>query len=1157
MHMTAPPPETSGDPHTFAATSRRRPRRATSRPRPSRVQKYGIATLVTAIAAAGTALLRGAAVPVTPFLLLFPAIVLSAWHGGFGPAIVASVLAVVAADYFFLPPVSTFALSLEADALELVIFLATALLVSRTTEKLRRARSDVANRAATLRAVLDGLPDIAHIYDHDWRWLHVNPKAADWLRFLGKDPDSVLGRRLWEVFPELEGSETEDAALRALREGREVAFETERDGRRFETRVVPYAEGVISLTRDVTGQRQDEEASRRLAAIVEDSDDAIIGKDLDGTITSWNRGAERMYGYTAEEAVGHNISMLVPPEIENDAPALIARLRRGERIEHYETVRMAKDGRRLDVSLTISPIRNEAGRVVGASKIARDVTERKQAEHERERLVRELELERSRLTTLFEKAPAFMAVLEGPDHVFRMANPRYFEIVGRRDIIGKPVREALPEIEGQGYFELLDRVYRTGEPYVGSEARVLLERRHGEAPEEIFVDFVYEPLRDVIGRVTGIFVHGVDVTDLVRARRKAEAHARRMELLADAGSVLTAAENDEHALEALARVLVPRAGDYAITYVLDGERIRRVGSATADASRARPLRELQDRYPPRLDAAYGVGRVVRTGEPVLAREISAERLERVIEDDEHRRLLHALGPRSSIIVPLRARGQTIGAIAVAKTAADTTPYDEDDLHFLTDLADRAALVVDNARLYGQAQEEIETRRDRERQLEETTVELEMTLEELQAQQEELESANHELADAERRARFLAEAGATLATSLDYESTLRRVAELAVPELADWCAVDLLEGGEVRRVAVAHANPDRRRIIEELVERRPLRLDAPAGIGAVIRTGEPALMSEVTDEHLQAAARDEEEISRLRELGLRSAILVPLEARGERFGGLTLVQAESGRRFDMDDLAFIRELARRAALAIDNARLYRQAEEAKRAREDVLAFVSHDLRNPLGLVQTVGRMLLDMTLPEAQRYDLVQRVVRTAEQSDRLVGDLLDVARIEAGGFVIEPEAVRPAELLSDANEAMGEAARTAGVELQTQEAEQLPAVRADRDACRRVLSNLLSNAIRYTPAGGRILVRAAAAHDVVRIEVSDAGPGIPEDERARILERYWQALRAKRAGAGLGLAIVKGIVEAHGGEVGVDSEVGEGSTFWFTLPLADEPAPER
>jgi PAS domain S-box-containing protein len=393
-----------------------------------------------------------------------------------------------------------------------------------------------------------------------------------------------------------------------------------------------------------------------LSAIIESAEDAIISKTLDGIVTSWNKGAERIFGYTAEEMVGKPIIILIPENHQNEEPKILRQIRMGERIEHYETVRKRKDGTLIDISLTVSPIKTPEGKIVGASKIAREITELKQAkkqlnesneryrtlfnsidegfciievvfdrenqpvdyrfievnpsfekltgipvtealsgktvreiipnfeerwielygrialtgeparfeegseamnrwfdvygfrvggessrkiailfnntterklaELERERLLKQLETERFRLAYLFTQAPAFVATLRGPEHVFEMTNPAYLQLIGHRDSIGKPVREVLPEVAGQGFFEILDDVFRSGKPYIGNEIPIMLQRVPNGLLEERFVNFAFQPIFESDDSVYGIFAHGIDITEQVQARRDAEAANR-------------------------------------------------------------------------------------------------------------------------------------------------------------------------------------------------------------------------------------------------------------------------------------------------------------------------------------------------------------------------------------------------------------------------------------------------------------------------------------------------------------------------------------------------------------------------------------------------------------------------------------------------------
>jgi PAS domain S-box-containing protein len=267
--------------------------------------------------------------------------------------------------------------------------------VTARKEAEERERLLVQEQAARERAkdILESISDAFLAVDHEWRFTYVNSKAEE---IWGRSREVLQGENLWETFPSAEGSEYHRQMLRAMEEGVTTEFETASPdlGTWVEGRVYPSREGLSVYFRDVTERRQAEMDLARLAAIVESSDDVIIGKTLEGTITSWNRGAEKTYGYSAEEAVGQPISMLVPPERPDEIPRILASVRRGEKVDHFETVRVTKDGRRLDIALSVSPIRDRSGTIVGASTIARDITERKRAE---EALRESREAERRRI----------------------------------------------------------------------------------------------------------------------------------------------------------------------------------------------------------------------------------------------------------------------------------------------------------------------------------------------------------------------------------------------------------------------------------------------------------------------------------------------------------------------------------------------------------------------------------------------------------------------------------------------------------------------------------------------------------------------------------------------------------------------------------------
>jgi PAS domain S-box-containing protein len=264
------------------------------------------------------------------------------------------------------------------------------------------------------------------------------------------------------------------------------------------------------------------------AGLLDAVEQAVIATDLEGRITYWNRFAETLYGWPAAEVLGRNILEVTPAtEMVEKAAEIMEHLQKGESWTGV-FLTQRRDGSIFPAYVMDSPIYDQAGRLVGVVGVSVDISSQQQAEAERERLLAELELERTRLTDLFWQAPAFIAVVRGPDHLFEMANSLYQNLVGSRDLLGEPVREVFPEVEGQGYFELLDQVYTTGQPFVGKEMRILIQR--DEATEEHYLNFVYQPLLEPDGSASGIFVHGVDITEQVRARQQVEELAKTLEL---------------------------------------------------------------------------------------------------------------------------------------------------------------------------------------------------------------------------------------------------------------------------------------------------------------------------------------------------------------------------------------------------------------------------------------------------------------------------------------------------------------------------------------------------------------------------------------------------------------------------------------------------
>jgi PAS domain S-box-containing protein len=676
----------------------------------------------------------------------------------------------------------------------------------------RRRVEEAVRRAEELRgAVLESALDCVITMNHEGRVVEFNQAAESTFGYRRAD---AVGKKVGDlIVPPALRQQHRHGLERYLSSGESKVLgqRLELTGMRSDRSEFPVEVSIVRIgaddppmfagyLRDLSASRLAEQSSRRLAAIVEYSNDAIIGVDVEGRILSWNPGAERLYGYSSEEALGQPITITTPPELGDEALLLMRTAVEGHQVNGHRTVRRRKDGSMVDVAVTLSPILDGEGEIVGFAGIVREITE-------------EVETERERLRLLEQET---------------------------------------------------------------------------------------------------------------KARRRAEELERGASFLVEIHTTLDSSLDYEVVLERLARITVPRLADWCVIHVLEGDAVRQIAAAHTDPEGERLAWELEERYPPDPDDPQGVPAVLRTGEPQLLTRITDEMIESGARDPGHLEILRGLQLRSAMLVPLRARGQTLGAITLV-SAESGRIFEQEDLDFASAVARRAALSIDNARLHGEVIE----------------------------RGEEME--------------FLAGASAELDAALDLDETLQKLADLTVPHLGDGCMVDLLdETGEISRVASATKDPAARTVLESLQE-ETIELDSPHPVAKAIKTGQLQRLESIDEAMRRTWTSDESYLAAVRDWPGQAAVVAPMRARGRLLGAIA-VASFTKQRFDDDDVRVIRELARRASIAVDNARLYGESKY---------------------IASRLQQSLLPPHLPEIPGAEIAARF-RPAGESNDVGGDFYDI-----------------------------------------------------------------------------------------------------------------------------------------------------------------------
>jgi PAS domain S-box-containing protein len=955
--------------------------------------------------------------------------------------------------------------------------------------------------------------------------------------------------------------------------------------------------GFVELFEDK--QRALSEADQLRLLVHGTADSAIFMLDPVGCVVTWNAGAERLNGYTADEIIGQHFSRFYPPDaIAKDWPGHELEGARSTGRFEDDGWRLRKDGTRFWANVVITALRDKHGNLRGFSKVTRDLTARKQAEES-------LRRSEERFRLLVEGAKDYAIFLLDPEGrvaswnagAERIKQYRADEIIGQhfsrfypKDVVdrGWPAHE-LKVARAEGRFE--DEGWRVRKDGTRFWANVIITALSDEA---------------------GVFRGFSKITRDLTERKRSEENARR---LAEEAAARRVAEENARLIQEQRerlRVTLESIGDAVISTDAEG-RVEflnpvaedLVGWKTAEAA----SRSLGD-----------VFRIVNeeTRRPVENPAIRALKEGVIVGLANHTVLIAKDGterPIDDSAAPIRdAEGGVIGSVLVFRDISERKRAEialrESEVRF-RQLADAMPQIVwtarpdgeidylnhrwteftglpvtvgndgwggilhpDDARLAGERWMacvqsgdpfEMETRLlDRRQQSYRWHLIRTVAVRDESGKVARWFGTSTEIHEQKRAAessQYLAEASAALASVVDYESTLQKVANLAVPYFADWSAVDVAEDdGSLRRLAVAHQDADKVALVHELMREYPPDLESADGAFAVLRTGKPELISDITDELLVQAAKDDRHLRLIRSLGLKSYICVPLLVSGNPFGVLTFATAESGRKYTESDLALAVDLAHRAAVAVENTQLYQALRETDRRKDEFLATLAHELRNPLAPIRNSLQILKMPRLDAetvARSRDMMERQV---QHLVRLVDDLLDVSRVMRGKIELRRECVELASIVAGAVETVQPLIDAQDHQLLVRLPSESVPIDADPVRLAQVVGNLLTNAAKYTEPGGRIELTAQRDGGVAVLRIRDNGIGIAPDMLPRIFELFVQAAHGTtrtQGGLGIGLTLVKNLVEMHDGTVEARSEgLGKGSEFVVRLPISAQPRAE-
>jgi PAS domain S-box-containing protein len=605
------------------------------------------------------------------------------------------------------------------------------------------------------------------------------------------------------------------------------------------------------------------------------------------------------------------------------------------------------------------------------------------------------------------------------------------------------------------------------------------------------------------------------------ARAEVEAASTRAAFLAEASAALVATLDEREILHRLADLVVPMLADFCFFDTMTPEgQIRRVAWKHADPEQQACFEQVQQFTPSAEFSEHPVTKVLHTRTAELVPNVDDIWMERAATGPENLAFMHTLAFHSLMAVPLVAANQVFGALTFCYTPFSGRRHGPNDLALAQELARRAALAVEHARLHAETRD-----------------------------------ARAQAEAAEQRARFLAEASALLAASLDYASTLQSIAQLAIPRLADVCVVFIVGSDRaIRRVATAHTDPAQEPVLHILQEHTPIDQQGPHPVAQVIRSGLSAFNPKIAQATIDAEVHNDDDLRIVHALIPTSHIIVPMSARQQVLGAISFGMSVSGRTYSLSDLAIAEELAHRAALATDSARLYELAQDALQVRDTFLSIAAHELKNPLaallGNAQLLQRRMRRGATIDHRHLRSLQVIASQTNRLHKLILTLLDLSQIQSGQLAITRTTVDLGALVL---RVVNEVQLTLDQHTITCVTPDTPLiVHGDVLRLEQVVYNLIGNAIKYSLDGGPVTVRVERQGTTVCVEVSDRGIGIPESELPHLFDLFYRASNAADQlinGMGIGLAVINEIVTLHGGTVSIHSVEGSGSTFTVCLPL--------